>query len=78
MKYFFFLFFFFALLPFASADSEVIIYKNGACGHCSIYLEEFKELLKEQGISWEEKDLLKDKNALLEVPRGTVLDFSNL
>jgi len=67
----FFLFFLLLVLPTVSAAPEAVIYKNGACGHCSVYVEQFKEILKENEISFEEKDLLKDKNALQEVNQIT-------
>lgn len=72
MKYLFFLFF--VLLSvlaissgIGSGISEVIIYQNGACGHCSVYLAQFKALLEERGIPYIEKDMIKDKVALQEL-----------
>ena len=68
MNKFFFIFLFLILIvPFSYAANEVIIYKNEACGHCSIYLNTFKQILNEKSIYFEEKNILQDKKALQEL-----------
>src|SRR3989344_7601022 len=70
MKKFLFLFIL-LLIPFSYATQDVVIYKNSACGHCGIYLDEFKEYLEERNIEWQEKNILTDKEALRELDRFT-------
>src|SRR3990167_2060210 len=68
MNKFFFIFLFLILIvPFSYAANEVIIYKNEACGHCSIYLNTFKQILNEKSVSFEEKNILQDQKALQEL-----------
>ncbi len=70
MKKFLFLFLL-LFIPFSYADQEVLIYKNSACGHCSVYLNEFTEYLEEHEIGWQEKNILGDKDALRELDEFT-------
>jgi len=52
--------------------TTVTIYKSESCGHCTIYLKEFKALLAKQGISdIVEKSILSDKKALQELDSFT-------
>ncbi|MBS3149459.1 hypothetical protein J4455_02075 [Candidatus Woesearchaeota archaeon] len=72
MKKLFFIFLFFLLvIPFALASSKVIIYQNSACGHCSVYLNTFKQLLNEKSIQYDEKNIIADKEALQELNEFT-------
>ncbi len=48
------------VMPFVNSATSAIVYKNEACGHCEIYLEELKTFLKEKGINLEEKDLINN------------------
>ncbi len=34
-----------------SSTPDVVVYKNEACGHCSVYLQEFYAFLRERGIT---------------------------
>ena len=66
-KFFFIFLIFLLIIPFSYANEKVIIYKNEACGHCSVYLDTFKQILNEKSIQFEEKNILSDKNALQEL-----------
>ncbi|MDP1694407.1 MAG: DUF411 domain-containing protein, partial [Candidatus Woesearchaeota archaeon] len=52
--------------------TSVTIYKSESCGHCSIYLKEFRAFLAKQGITdIVEKSILSDKEALQELDSFT-------
>ena len=67
------LFLFLLLIIFSStlvlANQEVVIYKNAACGHCNIYLNELSSFLKQYNLSITEKDMINDFNARLEMDK---------
>ncbi len=67
------LFLFLLLIMFSSslvlANQEVIIYKNAACGHCNIYLNELSSFLKQYNLSITEKDMINDFNARVEMDK---------
>lgn len=73
-NFFFFLFLFFFVGSIAVSATTVTIYKSESCGHCSIYLKEFKAFLAKQGITATdivEKSILGDKAALQELDSFT-------
>ena len=56
----------------ASAQPQVTIYKNEACGHCSMYLMNFRSFLSERGITdVEEKMLINNMEVREELTRFT-------
>src|SRR3989338_4971890 len=71
MKFFFVFLILLLVIPFSYATDKVIIYKNEACGHCSVYLNTLKEILSEKSIEFEEKNILSDKKALEELNQFT-------
>ena len=60
MRFFLFLFFLLIVVSFANAQPQAVIYKNEACGHCKMYLSNFYMFLDQQGIEYEEKNLIND------------------
>src|SRR3989344_1119986 len=73
-NFFFFLFLFILVGSIAVSATSVTIYKSESCGHCSIYLKEFKAFLAKQGILESdiiEKSILTDKEALQELDSFT-------
>ena len=71
-KLFFILFFILFLIPVSYAADQAIIYKNSACGHCNIYLEELNDFLTRNNIeNVVEKNILDDKKALIELDKFT-------
>ena len=73
-NFFFFLFLFILVGSLAVSATTVTIYKSESCGHCSIYLKEFKAFLAKQGILESdiiEKSILTDKEALQELDSFT-------
>ena len=56
----------FAVLP-QNNTADAIIYKNEACGHCSMYLGNLKQFFDEKGISYIEKSVINDEAARLEL-----------
>src|SRR3989344_7551631 len=59
-KYIIFLFLMLFSFTLVSANQEVLIYKNAACGHCNVYLDELNSFLKQYDISIIEKDMIND------------------
>ena len=59
-KYLIFLFLMLFSFALVSANQEVLIYKNAACGHCNVYLDELNSFLKQYDISIIEKDMIND------------------
>src|SRR3989344_6061618 len=60
MRFFLFLFFLLIVVSFANAQPQAVIYKNEACGHCKMYLSNFYMFLDENGIAYQEKNLIND------------------
>ena len=54
-------------LYLSEAAPDAIIYKNEACGHCSMYLGNLKQFFEEKGISYIEKSVINDETARLEL-----------
>jgi len=71
-KLFFILFFVLFLIPLSYAADQAVIYKNSACGHCNIYLEELNDFLTRNNIeNIAEKNILEDQKALVELDKFT-------
>ena len=55
------------ILPVVYA-SDAVIYKNEACGHCSMYLFNLNQFLQEKGITnIQERNLINDESARIEL-----------
>ena len=73
-KIFSFFFILLLLFPIVSSheadtahNNKVIIYKNEACGHCNIYLDELIPYLTDKGFQVEQKNLINDAAARTEL-----------
>ena len=55
------------ILPVVYA-SDAVIYKNEACGHCSMYLSNLNQFLQQKGITdIQERNLINDESARIEL-----------
>jgi len=70
-SFFFLLLLLFPIVSSHEADTahndKVIIYKNEACGHCNIYLDELIPYLTDKGFQVEQKNLINDAAARTEL-----------
>jgi cytochrome c biogenesis protein CcdA/glutaredoxin len=57
----------FLIMPTAYAAKTAVIYKNEACGHCSMYLMNLKTLLEKHGFSYVEKNMINDPDVRAEL-----------
>ncbi|MDI6721889.1 MAG: DUF411 domain-containing protein, partial [Candidatus Aenigmarchaeota archaeon] len=71
MRFFSFFIIFMFLFSFVSfAQPPVVVYKNEACGHCNMYLANFRLFLKEKGItSYEERMVINNPSIREELNR---------
>ena len=55
------------ILPVVYA-SDAVIYKNEACGHCSMYLFNLNQFLQQKGITnIQERNLINDESARIDL-----------
>src|SRR3989338_7673895 len=55
------------VLNFQNKSPDVIIYENEACGHCGMYLGNFRQFLDSKGLSYQEKYVVNDSEARREL-----------
>ena len=48
-------------------SADAVIYENEACGHCAMYLSNLKSFLEQKGLTIEEKYIINDESARLEL-----------
>src|SRR3989344_1092780 len=48
-------------------SADAVIYENEACGHCTMYLSNLKSFLEQKGLTIEEKYIINDESARLEL-----------